>query len=116
MPLVVPNPLQVTTLAGQTFQPKVVARFDGPLPAPIVKGTKLGTAAVSLPDGRAVEYPLEAGADVPAHGHVRPHLHARALLPGRLAVVSDGPGRFITPWKAVRAQANPRRSPASRTG
>ena len=28
-------------------QPRVVARFDGPLPAPIAKGTKLGTAAVT---------------------------------------------------------------------
>ena len=35
------------------------------LPAPIAKGTKLGSAAVTLPDGRVIEYPLEAGADVP---------------------------------------------------
>ena len=37
----------------------------GPLPAPITKGTKLGVAAVTLPDGRTVDYPLEAGVDVP---------------------------------------------------
>jgi D-alanyl-D-alanine carboxypeptidase (penicillin-binding protein 5/6) len=65
VPLVVPQPLQITTLAGQPSQPKVVARYDGPLPAPITKGTKLGVAAVTLPDGRTVEYPLEAGTDVP---------------------------------------------------
>jgi D-alanyl-D-alanine carboxypeptidase (penicillin-binding protein 5/6) len=48
----------------------VIARFDGPLPAPIVKGTKLGTAAVTLPDGKVMEYPLEAGADVARMGVV----------------------------------------------
>jgi D-alanyl-D-alanine carboxypeptidase (penicillin-binding protein 5/6) len=66
--LVAPRLVQVTGPAGQTAQPRVVARFDGPLSAPIVKGTKLGTAAVNLSDGRVVEYPLEAGADVARQG------------------------------------------------
>ena len=44
--------VQITMPTGQTVTPRVVARFDGPLPAPIVKGTKVGTAAVTLPDGR----------------------------------------------------------------
>jgi len=70
VPLVVAKPIQVTTPTGQPAQPRVVARYDGPLPAPIVKGTKLGTAAVSLPDGRTIEYPLEAGTDVPRMGMV----------------------------------------------
>jgi D-alanyl-D-alanine carboxypeptidase (penicillin-binding protein 5/6) len=70
VPLVVAKPVQITTPTGQPAQPRVVARYDGPLPAPIVKGTKLGTAAVSLPDGRTIEYPLEAGADVPRMGVV----------------------------------------------
>jgi serine-type D-Ala-D-Ala carboxypeptidase (penicillin-binding protein 5/6) len=67
VPLVIAQAVQLTLPNGQTFQPRVVARFEGPLPAPIVKGTKLGTAAVSMPDGRTLEYPLEAGADVPRH-------------------------------------------------
>ena len=46
----------------------MVARFDGPLPAPLVKGTKVGTAAVTLPDGRVIEYPLEVGNDVARMG------------------------------------------------
>ena len=46
----------------------VVARFEGPLSAPIARGTKIGTAAVTLPDGRVIEYPLEAGADVARMG------------------------------------------------
>ena len=61
-------PVQITAPTGQTVTPRVVARFDGPIAAPIAKGTKLGTAAVTLPDNRTVEYPLEAGADVPRMG------------------------------------------------
>ncbi len=68
VPLVVPRPVQVTAPSGQTVSPRVVARFEGPLAAPIVKGTKVGTAAVTLPDGRVLEYPLETGADVPRMG------------------------------------------------
>ena len=47
-----------------------MARFDGPLPAPIAKGTKVGTVVVTLPDGKVIEQPLEAGADVPRLGPV----------------------------------------------
>jgi len=68
VPLVVAKPVQVTAPTGQTITPRVVARFDGPLPAPIAKGTRLGTAVLTLPDGKSIEYPLEAGADVPRRG------------------------------------------------
>lgn len=70
VPLVVARSVQVTSPTGQAPQPRMVARFDGPLPAPIVKGTKLGVAALTLPDGKVMEYPLEAGADVPRQGLV----------------------------------------------
>jgi serine-type D-Ala-D-Ala carboxypeptidase (penicillin-binding protein 5/6) len=70
VPLVAPRAVQMTLPTGQSANPRVVAKFDGPLPAPIAKGTKLGTAAVTLPDGRVMEYPLEAGADVPRQGLV----------------------------------------------
>ena len=70
VPLVAPRAIQVTAPTGQAANPRVVAKFDGPLPAPIVKGTKLGSAAVTLPDGRVMEYPLEAGIDVPRQGLV----------------------------------------------
>lgn len=66
--LVVPRPVQITAPTGQTVTPRVVARFEGPLAAPIVKGTKVGTAVLTLPDGRSIDYPLEAGADVPRMG------------------------------------------------
>src|SRR5690349_15865151 len=68
--LVAPRSIQMTLPTGQAANPRVVAKFDGPLPAPIAKGTKLGTAAVTLPDGRVMEYPLEAAADVPRQGLV----------------------------------------------
>jgi D-alanyl-D-alanine carboxypeptidase (penicillin-binding protein 5/6) len=68
VPLVSARPIQMTLPTGQSASPRVVAKFDGPLPAPIAKGTKLGSAAVTLPDGRTIEYPLEAGADVPRQG------------------------------------------------
>jgi D-alanyl-D-alanine carboxypeptidase (penicillin-binding protein 5/6) len=68
VPLVVPRPVQITAPTGQTVTPRVIARFDGPIAAPIAKGTKLGTAVVTLPDNRVIEYPLEAGADVPRMG------------------------------------------------
>ena len=68
VPLVVAKPVLITMPAGQAASPRVVARYDGPLPAPLVKGTKVGTAAVTLPDGRVIEYPLEVGADVARMG------------------------------------------------
>jgi len=70
VPLVVAQAVQVTAPTGQAPSPRVVARFDGPLPAPIAKGAKVGVAALTLPDGRVMEYPLEAGADVPRQGLV----------------------------------------------
>src|SRR5258708_5693751 len=70
VPLVVAHPIQITAPTGQSVTPRVVARFDGPLAAPIAKGTKVGTAVVTLPDGREIDYPLEAGADVPRRGVV----------------------------------------------
>jgi len=68
VPLVIPMPVLITTQVGQTAQPRVVARFDGPIPAPIAKGSKLGTAVVTSPDGHVTEYPLQAGADVEREG------------------------------------------------
>ena len=70
VPLVVGRAVQITAPTGQAVSPRVVARFEGPLPAPLVKGTKVGTAAVTIPDGRVIEYPLEVGVDVPRMGVV----------------------------------------------
>lgn len=70
VPLVIGATVQVTNTVGQTSQPKVVAKFDGPLPAPVAKGTKVGVASVTTPDGRTTDYPLLTGADVPKMGVV----------------------------------------------
>ncbi len=86
VPMVLKSAVQVTTVVGQTTQPRVVARFDGPIPAPIVKGTKIGTAVVTLSDGRTMEYPLEAGADVAKLGVAgRLSMFARHYLFGWLS-------------------------------
>ncbi|MBS0520241.1 MAG: D-alanyl-D-alanine carboxypeptidase [Proteobacteria bacterium] len=86
VPLVSPTAIQMTTVVGQAAQPHVVAKFDGPIPAPITKGARLGTASVTLPDGRTVDYPLEAGADVPKLGVVgRMWAAARHYLLGWLS-------------------------------
>jgi D-alanyl-D-alanine carboxypeptidase (penicillin-binding protein 5/6) len=61
---VIPRAVALTTPVGQPAQPRAVARFEGPIPAPIAKGTKLGSVAVTMPDGRVMEHPLEAGSDV----------------------------------------------------
>ncbi|HTR85467.1 MAG TPA: D-alanyl-D-alanine carboxypeptidase family protein [Reyranella sp.] len=68
VPLVSSQTLMMTTLAGQQSQVRMTARFDGPLPAPIVKGTKLGVVSIAYPGGKSAEYPIEAGADVPRMG------------------------------------------------
>lgn len=70
VPLVIPQAVTVTSMTGQAAQPRIVARFDGPVAAPIAKGAKLGTAAVTMPDNRVVEYPLLAGEAVERAGVV----------------------------------------------
>ena len=68
VPLVVARPIQITAPTGQAVSPRVVARFEGPLAAPLAKGAKVGTVAVTIPDGRVIEYPLEVGMDVARMG------------------------------------------------
>jgi serine-type D-Ala-D-Ala carboxypeptidase (penicillin-binding protein 5/6) len=70
VPLMVADPVIVTMPTGQAAQPRVVARFDGPLPAPIAKGTKVGTVVITLADGKVIEQPIETAADVPRLGPV----------------------------------------------
>jgi D-alanyl-D-alanine carboxypeptidase (penicillin-binding protein 5/6) len=70
VPLVIPFPVVVTNMVGQTAVPRIVARFDGPLSAPVVKGAQVGRAVVTMPDGRVMEYPLQAGADVERKGMI----------------------------------------------
>jgi D-alanyl-D-alanine carboxypeptidase (penicillin-binding protein 5/6) len=43
---------------------KVTVTYDGPIPAPIKQGQRLGTLKVTAPDWEGREVPLVAGADV----------------------------------------------------
>ncbi len=43
---------------------KVAVVYDGPVPAPIEKGARIGSLNVTAPGLPAVSYPLVAGADV----------------------------------------------------
>jgi D-alanyl-D-alanine carboxypeptidase (penicillin-binding protein 5/6) len=70
VPLVIPSKVEMTEIVGQAGQAHAVAKFDGPLPAPVAKGMKVGTTVVTFPDGHTREYPLETGADVPKLGLV----------------------------------------------
>jgi D-alanyl-D-alanine carboxypeptidase (penicillin-binding protein 5/6) len=70
VPLVIPHAVMATTLVGQNAQPRAVVRFDGPIAAPIAKGTPIGKAVGHGDDGRVIEYPLQAGADVERAGVV----------------------------------------------
>ncbi|MBM3644984.1 MAG: D-alanyl-D-alanine carboxypeptidase [Alphaproteobacteria bacterium] len=68
VPLRITRSAIVTSPVGQAAQPRVVARFEGPLAAPVAKGTRVGTVAITLADGRVFEHPLEVGEDVPRLG------------------------------------------------
>ncbi len=70
VPLVIPHAVMATTMVGQAAQPRAVVRFDGPIAAPIAKGTPIGKAVVTMPDGRVIEYPLQGGAVVERAGVV----------------------------------------------
>ena len=71
VPLVIEEDL-VTTFsrkARRGLQAKVV--YDGPVPAPIAKGTPLGRLIVTAPGTDPIEMPLLAGADVDKLGPFR---------------------------------------------
>ena len=71
VPLVVEEDL-VTTLGRKARRGlQVKAVYDGPVPAPIAKGTPLGRLLVTAPDTDPIEIPLLAGADVEKLGPFR---------------------------------------------
>ncbi|MBL6946950.1 MAG: D-alanyl-D-alanine carboxypeptidase [Rhodospirillales bacterium] len=64
VPLVVEEDLVIMLPRKARRQMKVMAKFEGPIPAPIAKGDKLATLVVSAPGVDIIEVPLVAGADV----------------------------------------------------
>jgi D-alanyl-D-alanine carboxypeptidase (penicillin-binding protein 5/6) len=78
VPLVGGRDLVVTMPRGWRNRAKVTLSYASPVPAPVLRGTRLGTLAVSGQGVPDLEVPLLAGADVPRLG-----------LPGRaMAVVT----------------------------
>lgn len=64
VPLVIDQDLTITLPRKSRKEMKVVARYEGPIAAPIAKGQKLAELVVSAPDVSDVTVPLLAGADV----------------------------------------------------
>ena len=62
--LVVDKALLITLPRKARRQMKVAITYDGPIPAPIVKGDRLATLVVSAPGVEVIEIPLHAGDDV----------------------------------------------------
>jgi D-alanyl-D-alanine carboxypeptidase (penicillin-binding protein 5/6) len=78
VPLVGGRDLVVTMPRGWRNRAKVTLTYASPVPAPVQRGARLGTLAVSGQGVPELEVPLLAGADVPRLG-----------LPGRaIAVVT----------------------------
>ena len=64
VPLVPESDLKVTLPKKSRRGMKVTVKYDGPIPAPIAKGTKLAKLVIEAPEMPPMEIPLVAGADV----------------------------------------------------
>ncbi len=64
VPLVADADLKVTLPKKARHSVKVRVKYDGPIPAPIAKGTKLAKLVIDAQDMPPIEIPLVAGADV----------------------------------------------------
>ena len=64
VPLVVQSNVVVTLPRKARHGMKVTVSYDGPIPAPIAKGTPIAKLVVSAPDIQPIQIPLVAGADV----------------------------------------------------
>ncbi len=70
VPLMIQDPLTVTMQKKLHPDMKVTVRYDGPVPAPVQKGAKIGTLSVSAPGWDGIERPLVAGEAVPQLGMI----------------------------------------------
>jgi D-alanyl-D-alanine carboxypeptidase (penicillin-binding protein 5/6) len=80
VPLVLDEDLVVPLSREQRRNLEVSVAFEAPIPAPIVKGTPLGTLRVAAPGLETMSLPLKAGADV---GEMAP-VERAATLAGKL--------------------------------
>ncbi len=70
VPLAVPQDLTITLPRTARHEMKVTVNYTGPLPAPVKKGTQVGTLVITAPGMPATELPLVAAADVGKLGFV----------------------------------------------
>jgi len=70
VPLVIENDLTLTLPKRARGEMTVKASFEGPVPAPIQKGQRIGTLTISAPNVTPVEVPLLAADDVEQLGLV----------------------------------------------
>lgn len=68
VPLVAAEAVTLTMNSVQRRGMKVTMVAEGPVPAPVAKGTRLGTLRIEAPDMPTREVPLLAGAEVPQLG------------------------------------------------
>jgi D-alanyl-D-alanine carboxypeptidase (penicillin-binding protein 5/6) len=64
VPLVVDEPLVVTLSPAARRAMQVTIRYDAPVPAPVIRGSRLGTIVVTAPGLGSIERPLVADASV----------------------------------------------------
>ncbi|MFO0997883.1 MAG: D-alanyl-D-alanine carboxypeptidase family protein [Alphaproteobacteria bacterium] len=64
VPLVLEQDILVTVPKKSRSQLKAVVQYQGPVPAPITKGTKIAKLVISAPGVDSVDVPLVAGVDV----------------------------------------------------
>jgi D-alanyl-D-alanine carboxypeptidase (penicillin-binding protein 5/6) len=75
LPLTVNRDIRVTVPKGQRDEIKVVAEFEGPITAPVQKGTTIGTLNISVPQIGDFKVPLVAAESVEQVGFVGRTIH-----------------------------------------
>jgi len=70
VPLTTGKALDVTLTPEARAAMKVTLSYDGPVPAPVAKGQRVGTLNVSAPNAPSLNVPLYAAADVGRAGFV----------------------------------------------
>ncbi|MFC7332020.1 D-alanyl-D-alanine carboxypeptidase family protein [Rhodocista pekingensis] len=85
VPAILDQELKITLTRAQQRNLKVTLLSDGPVAAPVAKGTRIGTLRIEAPDFTTREVPVLAGADVERMG-----FFGRLLMAAR-QVVGGGP-------------------------
>jgi D-alanyl-D-alanine carboxypeptidase (penicillin-binding protein 5/6) len=110
VPLVVDSDVKVSLPRKARRGMKVTVKYDGPIAAPIAKGTKIAKLEVTAPDAPPMEIPLSAGAEVGQLGFSGRVVAAlRELVWGHLQgnAAPAAPGATAAPAAPAPAAAAP---------